>query len=260
VEHHGRAAFVVAMSVVATVVALSLIAAAAPSPPALPAAPPPIVHVIDEKERAALEQTDNVRLSLPTQKDLDAWRNPGLRVQLGYGYGIVDGSGAAFSFRSQTAVLRPSFRLDRWWALGIAMLYGTGPGGLRWSITAEPTFFPWRNLALSFGLGIGGLSVSDPNASAGTVKSSLITVSRDVLPGEKLTSCDGGALTSALRLEYLFVVGPLFATGPFAQANAQWTHCQQTFGGTDNTTGEPIALSAWWRQQGGTFGWWFAWR
>jgi hypothetical protein len=239
----------------------AILAAAASAPAAsMPAAPAPIIHVIDEKERVALEQTDNVRLSLPTQTDVDAWQSPGLRVALGYGYGIVNGSGPAFSFRSQTVLLRPSVRLDRQWALGIAMLYGTAPLGVRWSVTAEPTFFPWRNLGIAAGIGYGGLLTSNPNAPSGTLQGAAETVSRTLTDGERLTSCSGSALTSSLRAEYLFVVGPLFATGPFAQANAQWTQCEATFGRVDNETGRPVVLTQWWQQQGATFGWWFAWR
>jgi hypothetical protein len=238
-------------------------AAAAGTPPAAAAPPPrpaPIVHVIDEKERVALLQTDNVRLSLPTQSDRDAWHNPGLRVAIGYGYGIVKGSGPAASFRSQTVLLRPSVRLDRQWALGVAMLYGVAPQGVRWSVTAEPTFFPWRELAVSVGIGYGGLLTNNPNASNGTLQGSAETVSRNLVDGERLNSCSGSALISSLRAEYLFVAGSLFASGPFAQANAQWTQCQETFGRTDNETGRPVVLTQWWQQQGATFGWWFAWR
>jgi hypothetical protein len=249
------------MSLIAVAALLAAAATPAPAPAAgAPGAPAPIVHVMDEKERIALEQTDNVRLSLPTQSDRDAWQNPGLRVQLGYGYGIVQGSGPAFSFRSQTALLRPSVRLDRQWALGIALLYGTAPNGVRWSVTAEPTFFIWRGLSVAAGIGFGGLLVSNGNASSGTLQGSAVTVSRDTTDGERLTSCSGSALTSALRAEYMFVAGALFASGPFAQLNAQWTHCQATFGRTDQETGMPIVLTQWWQQQGGTFGWWFAWR
>jgi hypothetical protein len=249
------------MSLIAVAALLAAAATPAPAPAAgAPGAPATIVHVMDEKERIALEQTDNVRLSLPTQSDRDAWQNPGLRVQLGYGYGIVQGSGPAFSFRSQTALLRPSVRLDRQWALGIALLYGTAPNGVRWSVTAEPTFFIWRGLSVAAGIGFGGLLVSNGNASSGTLQGSAVTVSRDTTDGERLTSCSGSALTSALRAEYMFVAGALFASGPFAQFNAQWTHCQATFGRTDQETGMPIVLTQWWQQQGGTFGWWFAWR
>jgi hypothetical protein len=241
--------------------ALLATAVAANAPVSSAAAPPaPQVHVIDEKERIAIAQTDHVRLSLPTESDREAWRAPGLRVQLGFGYGIVQGSGPAFSFRSRTVIFRPSVRLDRYWALGIGLLYGTGPNGLRWSVTAEPTFFPWRSLSVAVGVGFGGLLVSDSSASTGTLQGSTVTVSRDLTDGERLQSCDGSALTSVVRAEYMFVTGRLFATGPFAQADAQWTHCQATFGQTDNETGRPIALTQWWQQQGATFGWWFAWR
>jgi hypothetical protein len=248
-----------------TLIAAAGIAPAGPGPAPggalAPAnAPAPIVHVMDEKERVALEQSDNVRLSLPTQEDREAWRNPGLRVQLGVGYGLVEGTGPAFSFRSQSVLLRPSVRLDRYWALGVGMLYGRGPNGLRWSVTAEPTFYPWRDLAVSVGLGFGGLLVSDPNAPSGTLQGATVTVSRDATATERLQSCDGSALTSVARVEYLFAVGPLFATGPFAQANAQWTRCSATFGGIDQETGRPITVTQWWQQQGATFGWWFAWR
>jgi hypothetical protein len=238
-------------------------AAPAPAGPGAlvsPTAPAPIVHVMDEKERVALEQSDNVRLSLPTQEDREAWRGPGLRVQLGLGYGLVEGSGPAFSFRSPSVMLRPSVRLDRYWALGVGMLYGTAPNGLRWSVTAEPTFYPWRDLAVSVGLGFGGLLVSNPNAPSGGLQGAAVTVSRNTAGAEQLQSCDGSALTSVARVEYLFVVGPLFATGPFAQANAQWTQCTATFGVTDQETGQPIRVTQWWQQQGATFGWWFAWR
>jgi hypothetical protein len=234
--------------------------AAAPGAAPAPPAPAPVVHVVDEKERIALAQTDNVRLSLPTQSDRDAWQNPGLRVQLGYGYGIVKGTGPAFSFHSQTALLRPSVRLDRHWGLGVELLYGTGPNGVRWSVTAEPTFFAWRGLALSAGLGFGGLMVSNPNAPSGTLQGAAVTVSRNTVEGERLQSCSGSALTSAVRAEYLFVAGALFASGPYAQWNGQWTECTATYGRTDAETGMPIVLTQWWQQQGVTFGWWFAWR
>jgi hypothetical protein len=224
------------------------------------ATPPPTVHVIDEKERVALAQTENVRLSLPTESDVEAWASSGVRVQLGYEMGSLHGLGPALSFSSKSALLRPSIRIDRRWALGVALLYGTGPSGLRWSATFEPTFYPWRRLGISVGVGYGGLSVSDPNAPTGTLQGPTVQVSRDLTDGERLQSCTGSALTAVLRVEYLFVVGPLFATGPFAEGLEQWTRCQATFGRTDPETGQSIVLSQWWQQIALDFGWWFAWR
>jgi hypothetical protein len=228
-------------------------------PPASPAPTPP-VHVIDEKERVALAQTDNVRVGLPTQADRDAWASPGVRVQLGYEMGSLHGLGPALSFSSKAAILRPSVRIDARWALGIALAYGTGPGGLRWSATLEPTFFPWRQLGISAGVGYGGLSVSDPSAPTGGLQGPTVTISRDLTSGERLQSCTGSALTAVVRTEYLFVVGPLFATGPFVEGLGQWTRCQATFGRVDDETGQPVVLSQWWQQVALDFGWWLTWR
>jgi hypothetical protein len=237
---------------------LLLLAAAPPAPP--PPPPPPAVHVLDEKERAALEQTDVVRLSLPTESDAAAWAAPGLRVQLGYGYGFVQGTGPAWSWRGHNVLLRPSARIDAHWALGVAMLYGTGPGGVRWSVTAEPTFHPWRQLGVTVGLGYGGLSVSDPLAPSGRLRGPDEVVSRNLADDETLQSCTGSAVSSLLRVEDLFVAGPLFASGPLVQVQGQWTRCQATFGRTNAETGRPVVLTQWWRQSSLMLGWWLAWR
>jgi hypothetical protein len=216
-------------------------------------------HVIDEKERVDLEQTENVRLSLPTESDRQAWESPGLRVSIGYGTGAMRGFGPAWSFSSSGVTLRPMVRIDRHWGLGVSMFYGSAPNGVRWSVTAEPTLYLWRQLAVSVGLGFGGLTVSDFSIpSLGFAGREV--VSRDVIEGEKLSSCEGSAATSVLRAEYLFVVGALFATGPYLQGNAQWTRCQQRFGPPDPETGVPVSLTQWWRQAGWTAGWWFVWR
>lgn len=254
------------VAIALAVVASSTAAAVAASPAPLPSQPPPPVeqgppvHVIDEKERVALGQTDNVRVGLPTEADRDAWARPGVRVQLGFETGSLHGLGPAISFSSKAAILRPSIRIDRHWALGITLAYGTGPGGLRWSATAEPTFYPWRQLGISAGIGYGGLSVSDPGAPNGTLQGPSVTISRDLTADERLQSCTGSALTAVLRSEYLFVVGPLFATGPFIEGLGQWTRCQATFGRTDPETGQAVVLSQWWQQVALDFGWWLTWR
>jgi hypothetical protein len=252
------ASLVVVVSLIALLLTLAADASAAPA--ATPASPPPRVHVIDEKERAQLQQTDQVRLSLPTQSDVDAWHAPGLRVQLGYAYGMVHGYGPAFSFSSKNFILRPSVRLDAQWALGVALLYGTGPNGVRWSATAEPTFFPWRQLAFSLGLGYGGLDIGNSRASTGGLQGPSEPVSRDLTGSERLNSCTGSALATMGRTEYMFVAGPLFSSGPFVEASSQWTRCQASFGRTDPETGQAIVLSQWWHQTALDFGWWFAWR
>jgi hypothetical protein len=256
VGHHRGAAALVAVSLIAVLLALGAEAAA----PAAAVSAPPQVHVIDERERIELQQTDHVRLSLPTQSDVDAWHAPGLHMQLGYAYGLVHGFGPAFSWRSQTFLLRPSVRLDEHWALGVTLLYGTGPTGVRWSATAEPTFFPWRQLALSVGAGYGGLLVGNSAASTGGLQGPTEVVSRELTGSERLNSCSGSALSTLARAEYLFVAGQLFSSGPFVGVSSQWTHCEQTFGRVDVETGRAIVLSQWWHEGAVDLGWWFAWR
>lgn len=217
------------------------------------------VHVMDEKEMVAVGQTDQVRLSLPTESDQEAWRSPGLRVALGVGYGSMRGVGPAWSFRSLGFALRPSVRIDEYWELGATLLYGSAPNGLRWSVTAEPSLHVWRNLTIGAGLGYGGLSVSDSNRPSG-LRGADEPVSRTLSDSEQLQSCTGSALTALGRAEYLFVVGPLFSSGPFAQFQGQWTRCEAQFGRVDPETGRPVVLTQWWKQHGATFGWWFSWR
>jgi hypothetical protein len=247
----GGPSFVVAMPL--TLALGALVAAGAAAPPA--------VRVLDEKERVSLAETEVVRLSLPTEEDVAAWSSPGLRVALGFAYGFVAGAGPAWSWSGPGVLLRPSVRVDDRWAMGLAMAYGSGPGGVRWSVTAEPTFLPWRRLALSVGLGFGGLSVSrspaqpPPGAQPGAPQ-----VSHDLGDDQEIRSCSGSALSALGRIEYLFVVGPLFATGPFLQADAQWTRCQESTPFDDRETGRPVVLTQWWRQSGATLGWWLAWR
>ncbi|MBS2029744.1 MAG: hypothetical protein JST54_17725 [Deltaproteobacteria bacterium] len=219
-----------------------------------------IVHVMDEKEMIDLAQSDRVRLSLPTQEDVQAWTEPGLRVALGYGWADVHGIGPALAFTSNAVILRPSYRVDAYWEAGLTLLYGGGPGGVRWSITAEPELHVWRGLSVAVGLGYGGLSIDDQTRDTGSFSPGSEPVSRTLSDSEKLQSCSGDALSTLARTEYLFVVGPLFSTGPYAQLNAQWTECQDSFGRVDPETGKQVVLTQWWRNQGFQLGWWFTWR
>lgn len=219
-------------------------------------------------ERALVEDDYVLRLSLPTEEDREAWAQPGFRVAIGIGQGSMTGAGSSPSFAPLSFSLRPSVRLDEWWSLGATFAYGVAAStlvqGLRWSATAGPTLHPWRGLAISFGMGLGGLDiwrhieVGDmprvPGFEGGE------SVSRTLDPDELLPRCSGTAWSGVARIEYLFVVGPLFATGPFAQADLQWTRCEAQIGGISIDTGHPVMGRQWWRHHGGVLGWWLAWR
>lgn len=219
----------------------------------------PATRPLDEKARAAQGQTDRVRLSLPTEDDLVAWQRSGMRLQLGYATGRFHGVDSSPSWSTSGISLRPGMRLGPRWGVFVAMVYAGAPQGLRWSVTLEPTLFVWRQLALSAGIGYAGLMMHNPMSAGGEHANEK--VGRALGSGERLDSCDGEALTTVARLEYLFVMGPLAATGPFVTAQAQWTRCEQRLGdGNDPHSGRPAVLTQTWRNWGISYGWGVTWR
>jgi hypothetical protein len=204
-----------------------------------------------------------VRLSLLTEKDFEAWAEPGFQLSLGYGQGRFTGHGPASGFSSTTFTLRPRVRLDEWWSLGATFAYsaaGSELFGLRWSATLEPTFHPWAGLAVALGLGYGGLDAM--LQGNGIPPARPPPVASHQLPADvELQGCEGGAGVGLLRVEYQFVAGSLFATGPYAQADLQWTRCRdKLWHGDDLETGLRLSPWQWWLQHGTTIGWWLSWR
>ncbi|MFN7134185.1 MAG: hypothetical protein ACK4N5_19050 [Myxococcales bacterium] len=220
------------------------------------AAAPPVEKTLEE--RATILELDEVRLSLPTEEDAEAWAAPGLRIALAYRFSLVRGTGPAWSGNEHGFVLRPQVRIDERWALGASFQYGFGDG-IQWAASFEPTFYPTRQLGLTVGLGYAGLYVFRGPQFITPQPSEV--ASRTITDDRVLSYCEGSGLASLARAEYLFVAGPHFATGPFAQANMQWTACETDLAfGNDPETGRPIVGTQWWRQQGASFGWWFSWR
>lgn len=218
------------------------------------AAPEPQV----KSERDLVEDGYVLRLSLPTEADEDAWMDPGFLVQLGLSKGTLRGIGAAFSFPTTSFQLRPRVRIDRWWSLAttFSFSFANGPDvdGLRWSATIEPVFHPIRQLGIAVGVGYGGLNVFGGGNDFGE-----FTGQETITNGTHISPCEGGALSTLMRADYFFVVGPLFATGPFVTAEAQWTRCER-YRGDDTETGLRHTRRQWWTQVGGSAGWWLTWR
>lgn len=210
-----------------------------------------------KSERDLVEDGYVLRLSLPTEADADAWMEPGFLVQLGFSMGALRGTGAALSFPTTSFQLRPRVRIDRWWSLATTFsfsLVGGDFSGLRWSATIEPVFHPLRQLGIAVGVGYGGLNVFGGGNDFGE-----FTGQETITNGAHISPCAGGALSTLMRADYLFVVGPLFATGPFVTAEGQWTRCE-IYGGNDNETGLRHTRRQWWSQVGGSAGWWLTWR
>lgn len=216
-------------------------------------------------ERALVDDDYQVRLSLPTEDDFEAWAKPGFQLQLGYAYGSFSGKSPEAPFNAHSVTLRPSVRIDRHWSLAGSFAYAVALGdleGIRFGATLETVFHPLRALGLAVGLGYGGLVGDRPPTSSPEgefFNAGQESVGRTLVGGEKMFGCEGGGLVALARVEYLFVVGPLFATGPYLAADVQRTRCEESRG-TDPETGEPVAFVQWWLQGAWSAGWWLAWR
>lgn len=243
------------------------------------------IEVVELTEKDLVEQDDyEVKLSLPTEEDFLAWKSTGFRLQLGYGYGQTLGFAPAPRFTGHSILLRPSVRLDKYWSLAGTFQYTIASGGitgLRWSATFEPVFHPVGGLAIAFGVGYGGMAGDRPYDAAneplepgrqpgrtiivkedsGGFSQGSETHSRTADPQERLQNCSGNGWSALARVEYLLVVGSLFATGPFVQGDLQATRCAQVLAQSkDNETGESTKIRRWWGHRCWSVGWWAAWR
>jgi hypothetical protein len=240
-----------------------VVAAALPVRAEEPAPPAPETHVKEERELVD-EDGYRVLLSMPTEDDRTAWLKPGPRVDLALEEGRLWGRGPAPLVTTTTAHLRLRMRIDRQWSIGLNAGYSVARGaytGTRWSAVVEPTFHPLPSLGVSLGIGYGGLDVRLPTAP-GRRGQGIPTefYSRTLGDAEKMYACSGGAWVSQARVEYLWVVGPLFSTGPYLQTDLQWTGCQEKFTNIDRDTGQLAVGRQWWLHRGGALGWWFSWR
>lgn len=202
----------------------------------------------DDEER----ETRVSELSL--SKD-EAWRSQGFRLQVGLGYErFVSDLQRVPPMHGYSILLRTGWRFNEHWSLLGAARYAVTFGdldGLRWTATVEPRFNPLDGLAVSLGIGFGGIlglraEGTHPGCSDGPV------------PGSSaVCKCNGGGFVATAKVEYLIAVAELFATGPVLHLDAQWTRC------TDRTTPpgqERQERVQWWRDLGLGIAWVTAWR
>ncbi len=218
--------------------------------------------VLSERE-AVDDDGYRVSLSMPTEDDRAAWMQPGLRVELAVEEGYLLAVAPAPRMLGTTFHLRTRLRLDDSWSLAATLGYTLARGdynGARWTALVEPIFHPLPSLGVSLALGFGGLSLTQVKLPATMPDNSGEIASRTFADGEHLYSCTGGAWAGQARVEYLWVAGPLFSTGPYFVADSQWTACTRELGPTDLETGAPVLGKQWWLNLGAGIGWWFSWR
>ncbi len=227
-------------------------------------APAPVAatKVVQEKE---LLDDDGYRvtLSLPTESDREAWAQPGIRIALGGGYGLQAGFPPAPLAQLVPFMIRASTRIDPRWSVGLEFQFArastSGLSGLRYTSTLQAILHPWRELGLSFGVGLGGYVLSPQRRMPRAPATAAVT--DIVLDGsERLDQCSGSGAAGLARVEYPFVVGRLLSMGPYLDAQLQQTRCTQTIGRQNAETGREILAVQWWTHVGGSAGWWFQWR
>jgi hypothetical protein len=203
------------------------------------------------------------RLSSQPEDEEALWIEPGLRIELALDRGILVPYGPSPRIETTTFRLRTRLRVDRLWSLAATFGYALARGeltGMRWSALIEPIFHPIPPLGISLGLGLGGLSLTRAGGGAPPAGASEEIASRTLADGERMYACSGAAWLSQARIEYLAIVGGGFATGPYLQADLQWTSCTEEFGTLDRETGQPALGRQWWLNPGAALGWWFSWR
>jgi hypothetical protein len=224
---------------------------------------------IDLPQAASATDDDDDRLpfklSLPTQADRDAWREAGFRLELGYAYGNVRGLAGAPGADSHAALVRVGARLDPLWSLMTAFSFAAvtqGLSGLRFLGTVEPTVHLGDHLQVAAGFGFGGLVEGrtgrpDPDATQRDALASSYTFTKPYPP---LQACNGVGVAGLLRAQWLWVIGPLAASGASLQLDGQWTGCVENVARVEVDSGRPITRRQWWPHLGASLGWVVGWR
>ena len=206
------------------------------------------------------------KLSLPTQKDFEGWREAGFRIELGMNYGWMQGLYGAPSGRLLGAVLRVGARLDRDWSLLGSFQYTSasrisGLSGLRFSGTLDPTWHLSDHLQVAMGVGFGGMVEGrtgrpDPNPTDRTNLADSYTYPTSRTP---LPSCNGIGVAGLVRTAWQSALGPMSALTIFGEVDGQWTQCEERLGRVDPDTARPFIRRQYWphvlAHAGVTFGW-----
>lgn len=209
------------------------------------------------------------KLSLPTEQDAAAWQQPGFRLQMGTGFGILSGIDGTPGSKNIPILVRIGARLDRDWSLFGSFQFAVAGwrkngdlSGLRFAGTIDPTWHITDHLDVAAGFGFGGLvegstGRSDPNAEQRAALVASYTFASARTP---MVACSGVGVAGLLRATYMWVLGPLSATGFAAQADGQWTACVENVGRVEPDTAQSIVRRQWWSNAGGSLTWLISWR
>ena len=205
------------------------------------------------------------QLSLPTMADKEAWRTPGFRLHLGYGYGQLIGLDGTPDAITHIIVLRAGVRLDEDWSLLMSLTYAIaseGVSGLRFSGTLDPTWHLGDHFFIAAGAGLAGIvevNLARSDSDAGfqdELVASYTYTDRTPL----VSSCSGMGVAALLRTGATLVIGPLASTELALQVDGQWIGCEVDSGRVEPDTALAIVRRQWWPHLGANLAWTVAWR
>lgn len=196
------------------------------------------------------------KLSLPTATDRESWREAGLRLQLGYGYGQLAGLGGAPGGASHTVLVRVGGRLDEQWSLLGSFQYAGvsgGLSGLRFAGTLDPSWNVTDALELAIGFGFGGL-VEGRTGRADAVSAedkAIVSPKTYASAWPPLPRCNGVGAAGVVRASWSVPLGALSSLTVAVQGDGQWTGCELPVGRVEPDTARPVVLRQWWPHVGG---------
>ena len=134
--------------------------------------------------------------------------------------------------------------------------------GLRFAGTIDPTWHVTDHLDLAVGFGFGGLVEGTSGRPIPEADQRASLVASYTFPNASLplSSCSGVGVAGLLRATYMWVLGPLSATGFALQTDGQWTACSERVGAIEPDTARPIVRRQWWADAGGSLTWVISWR
>ena len=220
---------------------------------------------------AATEADDLLpfKLSLPTEQDAAQWQQPGFRMQLATGFGLLGGLVGTPGSKNIPILVRIGARLDRDWSLfgsfqfAVAGWRQSGDlSGVRFAGTIDPTWHITDHWDVAAGFGFGGLVEGTSGRTEPNAEQRSVLVASWTFPSARtpMVTCSGVGVAGLLRSSYMWVLGPLSATGFAAQLDGQWTACVETVGRVEPDTAQSIVRRQWWANAGGSLTWVISWR
>jgi hypothetical protein len=225
-----------------------------------------IVAVLASRAWADTDPDGEVKLSLPTESDREAWSRPGFRLALNLAYGEIKGLRGAPSGRELGVNLHAGLRLDADWSLLVSFDYArvssnAGIQGLHFAGTLDPTWHVTRAFSLAVGFGLAGLVEGNTNRpDVDPLPNTLDSSYTFADSSHPVPQCVGSGLAGLLRADYSWVIGPRASVHVEAEMIGEYTQCVDSTGRTEPDTAQPIVRTQYWPLTGGTLAVGFTWR